>query len=69
MAHPKRKISKTRRDKRRTHQKLDAVPVALCQETGEPHRYHRAHQVDGKWYYRGRLIVDLSGEDAIEEIE
>lgn len=70
MAHPKRKISKTRRDKRRTHQKLSTVPVALCQATGEPHRMHRAHWVEGKLYYRGRLVIDQEGaEGADEEIE
>lgn len=69
MAHPKRKISKTRRDKRRTHLKLGSVPVTLCQATGEPHRYHRAHWVEGKMYYRGRLIVDQTGGDDIEEVE
>ena len=30
MAHPKRKISKTRRDKRRTHYKATAPQVATC---------------------------------------
>ncbi len=45
MAHPKRKISKTRRDKRRTHYKAKAPQIATCPTTGEPHLYHRAHGV------------------------
>jgi ribosomal protein L32 len=37
MAHPKRKTSKTRRDKRRTHYKAVAPQVATCPVTGEAH--------------------------------
>jgi large subunit ribosomal protein L32 len=43
MAHPKRKISKTRRDKRRTHYKASESQIATCKTTGEAHLYHRAH--------------------------
>ena len=42
MAHPKRKISKTRRDKRRTHIKAEKQQIAICKATGESHLYHRA---------------------------
>ena len=35
MAHPKRKISKTRRDTRRTHYKDSAPQVAIGPTTGE----------------------------------
>ena len=35
MAHPKRKISKTRRDKRRTHIKAADQQISICQTTGE----------------------------------
>ena len=37
MAHPKRKISKTRRDKRRTHIKARDQQIAKCKQTGEFH--------------------------------
>ena len=37
MAHPKRKISKTRRDKRRTHYKATEAQIATCPTTGEAH--------------------------------
>ena len=40
MAHPKRKISKTRRDKRRTHFKAADQQIATCKTTGEAHLYH-----------------------------
>ena len=43
MAHPKRKISKTRRDKRRTHYKASSQTIKTCPETGESHLYHRAY--------------------------
>lgn len=43
MAHPKRKISKTRRDKRRTHIKAEKQQIAISKATGETHLYHRAH--------------------------
>ena len=34
MAHPKRKQSKTRRDKRRTHYKAETQQLATCPTTG-----------------------------------
>jgi large subunit ribosomal protein L32 len=58
MAHPKRKISKTRRDKRRTHYKLNAPGLAQCPTTGEFHLPHRAYWLDGKLYYRGQVIME-----------
>jgi large subunit ribosomal protein L32 len=58
MAHPKRKISKTRRDKRRTHYKASTQQIATCPETGENHLYHRAYWSEGKLYYRGKVVID-----------
>jgi len=58
MAHPKRKISKQRRDKRRTHYKAVLPQVAACPTTGEPHLYHRAYWLDGKLYYKGKVIME-----------
>ncbi|MCM8569711.1 50S ribosomal protein L32 [Gramella jeungdoensis] len=62
MAHPKRKISKTRRDKRRTHYKASAPKVAVDAVTGEAHLYHRAHWHEGKLYYRGQVLIDNTEE-------
>jgi len=56
MAHPKRKISKQRRDKRRTHYKAEAPTLATCPTTGEVHKYHRGYYVDGDLYYKGKLV-------------
>ncbi|TAF66137.1 MAG: 50S ribosomal protein L32 [Cytophagales bacterium] len=58
MPHPKRKTSKTRRDKRRTHHKITTRPVAICPNTGEPHEMHRAYVVEGNLYYKGKLVVE-----------
>ncbi len=58
MAHPKRKTSKTRRDKRRTHYKADAQQIATCPTTGEAHLYHRAHWSEGKLYYKGKVVME-----------
>jgi|TARA_Y100000992_G_C20897754_1_gene319402 large subunit ribosomal protein L32 len=58
MAHPKRKISKTRRDKRRTHYKASLSQIAIDKTTNEAHLYHRAHWHDGKLYYKGKVVID-----------
>jgi large subunit ribosomal protein L32 len=57
MAHPKRKTSKTRRDKRRTHYKAELPNLAKCPTTGVVHVYHRAYEVDGDLYYKGKLVM------------
>jgi large subunit ribosomal protein L32 len=62
MAHPKRKTSKTRRDKRRTHYKAEIPQVAVCSKTGESHLYHRAYWHEGKLYYRGKVLLDNAAE-------
>ena len=62
MAHPKRKISRTRRDKRRTHVKAVANNIATCPTTGQPHLYHRAHWFEGKLYYKGKVVLEKETE-------
>ena len=56
MAVPKRKTSKTRRDKRRSSVwKMDAPTIVKCSQCGE---YHRAHHMCGECgYYNGRQVV------------
>jgi len=58
MAHPKRKISKSRRDKRRSHHRATPRTIATCPTTGEPHLYHRAHWYEGKLYYKGEVVME-----------
>ena len=62
MAHPKRKTSKTRRDKRRTHYKAEMPQISVCSKTGESHLYHRAYWHEGKLYYRGKVLLDNNSE-------
>jgi len=47
MAHPKRRQSSTRRDKRRTHYKAADQQLAICPTTGE-----------GKLYYKGKVVME-----------
>lgn len=60
MAHPKRKISKTRRDKRRTHDKLTFLPTYVDQVSGEATLYHRVCLESG--FYRGRQVMKAKEE-------
>ncbi|MDH3652289.1 MAG: 50S ribosomal protein L32 [Saprospiraceae bacterium] len=63
MAHPKSRTSRARKRKRRTHKKIGTPQIAICRTTGEPHLYHRAYEVDGNLYYRGKLLVKAEEED------
>jgi large subunit ribosomal protein L32 len=58
MPHPKHKISKSRRDKRRTHDKATVPTVAICSTTGEPHLFHRAYWHENKMYYKGKVVME-----------
>ena len=60
MAHPKRKISKTRRDKRRTHHKLDDKALFKDPSTGEVSQYHRVNVETGM--YRGMKVMKGTNE-------
>ena len=67
MAHPKSKISKMRKRKRRTHYKAAVPKVSTCPTTGESHLRHRAYKdAEGNLYYRGRMIVKMEFEDEDE---
>ncbi len=61
MAHPKRKISKTRRDKRRTHHKLENRPFILDPVTGETSLYHRVNVETGM--YKGIKVMKGKNEE------
>jgi len=56
MAHPKRKTSKSRRDKRRTHYKGKIGTFVECSNCGTSVLYHRVCPECG--YYRGRLAIE-----------
>ena len=64
MAHPKSKVSKQRKRKRRTHYKASAPQIATCSSTGEKHLYHRAYYDDeGNLLYRGKVLVRAEDEE------
>jgi large subunit ribosomal protein L32 len=56
MPNPRRRHSKTRRDKRRTHDKSSAPVSAICSNCGSLHVYHRICPECG--YYRGSLVLE-----------
>jgi large subunit ribosomal protein L32 len=64
MAHPKSRISKQRKRKRRTHYKIDAPNVVICKTTGEAHLRHRAYSHEGNLFYKGQMIV--KGKEVVE---
>ena len=57
---PKRKTSKSKRDKRRTHQKGTAPGVTSCPECGEAVQPHHACPSCGK--YKGRTVIETEDE-------
>lgn len=58
MAHPKRKTSKARRDKRRSHHKISDLTLTECTNCGAMHKYHHVCMECG--FYRGRQVVNIS---------
>lgn len=60
MAVPKRRVSKTRRDKRRTHDNLAPVTVSTCSRCNSPVMPHRACKECG--YYNGSKVMKTRDE-------
>jgi large subunit ribosomal protein L32 len=56
MAVPKRKKSKSKRDKRRTHQKIAAPSLVSCPQCGEARLPHHACPSCGT--YKGRTVIE-----------
>lgn len=57
---PKRKVSKSRRNKRRTHDSLKLPHIIFDEETGE---YRLAHHVGKEsGMYKGRQVIDVDEE-------
>jgi large subunit ribosomal protein L32 len=55
MAVPKHKTSKSKCDKRRTHQKVEALNLSTCSQCGEAKPAHKVCPNCG--YYKGRPVV------------
>ena len=57
MAVPKRRISSTRRDKRRSHDALKSVAPATCPQCKQPKLSHRVCPSCG--YYGGEEVIQI----------
>ena len=57
MALPKRRHSRSRRDKRRTHWKLAAPSVSTCPQCGQKKLPHRVCSNCG--HYGGKKVVEV----------
>ncbi|MCK4390250.1 MAG: 50S ribosomal protein L32 [Desulfobacterales bacterium] len=56
MALPNRKISKSRRGKRRTHQKITLINLSTCRQCNEPKLPH--HVCPNCGHYKGRTVIE-----------
>jgi len=56
MAVPKRKKSKSRRNKRRTHQKIAGPNLTTCPQCGDARLPH--HACAGCGTYKGRTVIE-----------
>lgn len=61
MPNPKRKHSKSRTGKRRSHDHLAAPAVGNCPNCGEPRPPHRVCPKCG--FYRGRVVIEMKEEE------
>jgi large subunit ribosomal protein L32 len=57
MAVPKKRISKQRKRKRRTHIKAEAVTTQTCPRCGDPKLPHRVCPTCG--YYRDEAVITV----------
>ena len=60
MAHPKHRISKQRKNKRRTHYKAELPTVATCSNCSATVLYHRVCPECG--FYRGKQAMEMSAK-------
>ena len=66
MAVPKKKVSVSRRNKRRAHDALNGVNVVENETTGE---YTLPHHVTPDGYYKGKQVIIKREIDDLEEEE
>ncbi|MEK9501156.1 50S ribosomal protein L32 [Gaopeijia maritima] len=57
MAVPKKRTSKQRKRKRRTHYKAETPTLNTCPRCGDPKQPHRV--CPGCGYYRGEAVVEV----------
>lgn len=67
MAVPKKKVSKSRRNKRRSHISVENLNIVLNKTTGEPQLQHHI-SIDG--YYNGKKVIaeKVKKEDGANEV-
>lgn len=63
MAVQQNKVSRSKRDKRRSHDFLSEPTVSIDSVTGEK---HRRHHITSDGYYRGKKVLD-TGRDVHED--
>jgi len=64
MAHPKTRISKQRKRKRRTHYKIEAPNVIACSNCGSPKLTH--HICGECGYYRNRALIAVAATEVVK---
>ena len=62
MALPKRKHSRSRRDKSRTHQRIAMVQLCSCPQCKKPIRPHTVCRYCG--YYNGKQILQVETKES-----
>lgn len=65
MAVPKKKVSKSRRNKRRSHDALPRINVIVDSETGEYRLPHRMSLVDG--FYKKRQVIAFDASEGFKD--
>ena len=66
MAVQKHKVTRSKRDKRRTHDSLTGVSLSTDSVTGEK---HRRHHVSDDGFYKGKKVLEIKEKYSEEEIE
>ena len=59
MAVQKSKVTRSRRNKRRTHDSLSGPTLSTDSATGE---VHRRHHVTADGFYKGKKVIEVSDE-------
>ncbi len=64
MAVGQARTTRSRRNQRRSHDKVSKPTLSIDQETGET---HRRHHITAEGYYRGRQVLATAVADTDEE--
>ena len=57
MAVQKSKVTRSRRNKRRTHDSLPTAALSTDSATGE---VHRRHHITSDGFYKGKKVIDIA---------